>query len=92
MGRKPTGQTTTVIRIPKRFKQEVLDYVELLKASEVPEPNQISQALAAAREAGLIDLHGIAQTYGVSTVDKQRHWLPKERLRARIIEALESKI
>ncbi|HEY9633738.1 MAG TPA: hypothetical protein V6D14_10050 [Coleofasciculaceae cyanobacterium] len=41
MGRKPTGQTTTVVRVPIRFKQKVQQYVQSLKQSELTEQVEV---------------------------------------------------
>ncbi|MEM9509336.1 MAG: hypothetical protein AAGA16_16890 [Cyanobacteria bacterium P01_E01_bin.35] len=34
MGRKPTGRTTKLIRVPIKFEQEVKDFITLLKEQD----------------------------------------------------------
>ena len=34
MGRKPTGRTTKLIRVPIKFEQEVKDFIASLKEQE----------------------------------------------------------
>jgi hypothetical protein len=49
MGRKPTGQTTTVIRIPIKHKEKIQQYIQHLKQAETtpqtepPEPAETPQ-------------------------------------------------
>ncbi len=40
MGRKPTGRTTKLIRIPVRFENQVKKFIEYLKIQEQKEFNR----------------------------------------------------
>jgi hypothetical protein len=82
MGRRATGRSTVVIRVSKRFKKKVLDYVDYLKASE----KSLAADRTRAEKAGLIELHEIAHTYGINRIDREGRLLAKEKLRPIVID------
>jgi hypothetical protein len=84
MGRRATGRSTVVIRIPRRFEKKVLDYLELLKASEKSWVADRTKA----EKGGLIELHEIAHAYGINRVDREGRLLPKEKLRGIVMDFL----
>ncbi len=94
MGRKFSGgPTTTTIRIPLRFKQEVENFIFYLKQGEKKFIHEkIIEVLATVQQAGLIDLQSIAQQYGVSCVDETGRFLEKEVLRLKLIDFFNDKL
>jgi hypothetical protein len=86
MGRRATGRSTVVIRVPKRFEKKVLDYVDYLKTSE----KSLVADRTRAEAAGLIELHEIAYAYRINRIDREGRLLPKEKLRAIVMDFFRS--
>jgi 3-deoxy-D-manno-octulosonic-acid transferase len=76
MGRKATGQTTTVIRVPIRHKEKIQQYIQHLKEAEsteqvrTTEQSETPVALSIVQGMGLIDLCKTALCYGISRIDE----------------------
>jgi hypothetical protein len=96
MGRKKRPPTT-VLRVPLEHKQKVLDYIQYLKQSEVgeqvepveqpeqPEPAENPVFFGLVQEIGIVDLHKIAQFFGINYLDEHGRMLEKERLRQKVM-------